>query len=58
MMGDLTVRSDVGKGSMFTLTLPAEAPVLADRVAASILTPPTSLLAVPEDTIPLHRVRM
>ncbi|HUQ82052.1 MAG TPA: GAF domain-containing sensor histidine kinase [Gemmatimonadaceae bacterium] len=58
MMGDLTARSEIGKGSIFTLTLPAEAPVLADRPLASILTPPASLLAVPNDAIPLHRVRM
>ena len=58
MMGDLTARSEIGKGSIFTLTLPAEAPVLADRPVASILTPPASLLAVPDGAIPLHRVRM
>ena len=56
MMGDLTVRSEVGRGSIFTLTLPAEAPALADRSPA--LTPPASMIAVPDDAIPLHRVRM
>lgn len=56
MMGDLTVRSEIGRGSIFTLTLPAEAPALADRAPA--LTPPASMIAVPDDAIPLHRVRM
>ena len=58
MMGDLTVRSELGRGSIFTLTLPAEAPVLVvvDRDAA--VTPPASMVAVPDDAIPLHRVRM
>jgi sensor histidine kinase regulating citrate/malate metabolism len=43
-------------GSIFTLTLPANAPVLADQPPA--ITPATSMIAVPRDAIPLHRVRM
>ena len=29
MMGDLTARSEIGRGSIFTLTLPIEAPIVA-----------------------------
>jgi signal transduction histidine kinase len=56
MMGDLTARSEVGRGSIFTLTLPTDAPVKAD--APPVLTPPASMIAVPGNTVPLHRVRM
>jgi len=56
MVGDLTVRSEVARGSIFTLTLPAEAPEPVDRGLG--VTPPASMIAVPEDSIPLHRVRM
>ena len=56
MMGDLMARSEVGRGSIFTLTLPAEAPARVDR--DDTMTPPASMIAVPDDAIPLHRVRM
>lgn len=56
MMGDLTARSELGRGSIFTLTLPLGPPVLADQ--APVITPPDSLIAVSADTIPLHRVRL
>ena len=57
MMGDLTARSEVGRGSIFTLTLPVDAPIImADQ--APVLTPPASMVAVPDNAIPLHRVRM
>jgi len=56
MMGDLTARSELGRGSIFTLTLPLGPPVLADH--APQITPPSSIIAVPADVIPLHRVRM
>jgi signal transduction histidine kinase len=57
MMGDLTARSEVGRGSIFTLTLPVEAPIImADQ--APVVTPPASMVAVPDNAIPLHRVRM
>ena len=48
--------SEVGRGSIFTLTLPAEAP--ASPVRDDAVTPPASMVAVPDDAIPLHRVRM
>jgi len=56
MMGDLTARSEIGRGSIFTLTLPINAPVVADQPPP--ITPSTSMIAVPRDAIPLHRVRM
>jgi len=56
MMGDLTARSEVGRGSIFTLTLPANAPIIADQPPP--ITPVGSMVAVPRDAIPLHRVRM
>ena len=56
MLGDLTARSEVGRGSIFTLTLPINAPVTAD--APPVPTPPGSMIAVPNNAIPLHRVRM
>ena len=57
MTGDLTARSEVGRGSIFTLTLPVEAPIIvADQAPA--VTPPASMVAVPDNAIPLHRVRM
>ena len=56
MAGDLTARSEIGRGSIFTLRLPAEAPPAVPRGDA--LTPPASMVAVPDDAIPLHRVRM
>jgi signal transduction histidine kinase len=56
MNGDLTARSDLGRGSIFTLTLPVEAP--AARGAEASITPPASMIAVPADAIPRHRVRM
>jgi signal transduction histidine kinase len=56
MMGDLTARSEVGRGSIFTLTLPINAPVIADQ--PPVITPAVSMVAVPRDAIPLHRVRM
>jgi signal transduction histidine kinase len=56
MVGDLTARSEVGRGSIFTLTLPVNAPVIADQPPA--ITPPASMIAVPDNAIPLHRVRM
>jgi signal transduction histidine kinase len=57
MMGDLTARSEVGRGSIFTLTLPSEPPP-ATTGRMDALTPPASMVAVPDDAIPLHRVRM
>jgi signal transduction histidine kinase len=57
MMGDLTARSEVGRGSIFTLTLPIEAPVIVADLAPAV-TPPASMVAVPDNAIPLHRVRM
>ena len=56
MVGDLTARSEVGRGSIFTLTLPVNAPILADQAPA--ITPPASVIVVPDNAIPLHRVRM
>ena len=56
MMGDLTARSEVGRGSIFTLTLPINAPLTAD--APPVVTPPASMIIVPNNAIPLHRVRM
>jgi len=56
MMGDLTARSEIGRGSIFTLTLPINAPLIADHPPA--ITPSSSMIAVPRDAIPLHRVRM
>jgi signal transduction histidine kinase len=56
MNGDLTARSEVGRGSIFTLTLPIEAPVVVD--GGPSVTPRTSMIAVPHDAIPRHRVRM
>ena len=56
MRGDLVVRSEVGRGSIFTLWLPINAPIVAD--AAPAVTPPASMIAVPSNAIPLHRVRM
>jgi signal transduction histidine kinase len=56
MRGDLVVRSEVGRGSIFTLWLPMNAPIVAD--AAPTVTPPASMIAVPNNAIPLHRVRM
>jgi len=55
MRGDLTVRSEVGRGSIFTLTLPVDAPPVA---AAPVIAPAAGMIAVPNDAIPLHRVRM
>jgi signal transduction histidine kinase len=56
MSGDLTARSEIGRGSIFTLTLPVEAPSAVDEGPS--LTPPASMVAVPDDFIPRHRVRM
>jgi signal transduction histidine kinase len=56
MRGDLMARSEVGRGSIFTLWLPVNAPIVAD--AAPAVTPPASMIAVPNNAIPLHRVRM
>ena len=56
MMGDLTARSEIGRGSIFTLTLPLEPPIMADQ--APVPTPSDSLIAVSDDSRPLHRVRM
>jgi signal transduction histidine kinase len=56
MVGDLTARSEIGRGSIFTLTLPVNAPLIADQPPA--VTPPASMIAVPDNAIPLHRVRM
>jgi signal transduction histidine kinase len=56
MRGDLVARSEVGRGSIFTLWLPINAPIVAD--AAPTVTPPASMIAVPNNAIPLHRVRM
>jgi len=56
MMGDLTARSEIGRGSIFTLTLPINAPVMADQ--PPVITPAASMIAVPRDAIPLHRVRL
>jgi signal transduction histidine kinase len=55
MLGDLTARSDIGRGSIFTLTLPVDAP--RDVVAPDIPRA-ASMIGVPENAIPLHRVRM
>jgi len=55
MLGDLTARSELGHGSIFTLTLPlgpapsAKAPAVARA---------TGMIVVPADVAPLHRVRM
>jgi len=56
MMGDLTARSEIGRGSIFTLTLPINAPLIADQ--PPVITPSSSMIAVPRDAIPLHRVRL
>lgn len=56
MNGDLTARSDLGRGSIFTLTLPVQAP--AARDAGPSITPPASIVAVPANALPRHRVRM
>jgi signal transduction histidine kinase len=56
MMGDLIAKSEVGRGSIFTLTLPVEAPAAVDDGPA--ITPPASMVAVPRGAIPLHRVRI
>jgi signal transduction histidine kinase len=56
MNGDLTARSDLGRGSIFTLTLPTQASVPAHD--GPPITPPASMIAVPADAIPRHRVRM
>jgi len=56
MTGDLTVKSEIGRGSMFTLTLPVDSPALVD--AGHSITPPASMIVVPDDAVPLHRVRM
>jgi signal transduction histidine kinase len=56
MMGDLTARSEVGRGSIFTLTLPMEAPAKIDPPEA--VAPPASILAVPDTALPLHRARI
>jgi signal transduction histidine kinase len=57
MMGDLTARSEVGRGSLFTLTLPVDAPAVVVDPGHTV-TPPASMVAVADDAIPLHRVRM
>jgi signal transduction histidine kinase len=56
MNGDLTARSEVGRGSIFTLTLPIEAPVVVEGGPSII--PAAAMIAVPRDAIPRHRVRM
>jgi len=55
MLGDLTVRSEVGHGSIFTLTLPVGPAADSRQVPVS---PPVGMIAVADDAIPLHRVRM
>jgi hypothetical protein len=57
MTGDLTVKSEIGRGSMFTLTLPVDSPAVVVDAGHSI-TPPASMIVVPDDAVPLHRVRM
>jgi signal transduction histidine kinase len=56
MMGDLSAKSEVGRGSIFTLTLPVEAPAAVDDGPA--ITPPASMVAVARGASPLHRVRI
>ena len=56
MNGDLTARSDLGRGSIFTLTLPVEAP--AEAQGGPSITPAASMVAVPAGAVPRHRVRL
>ena len=55
MAGDLGARSEVGHGSIFTLTLPLGPPATTKPV---VVAPISGIVAVPDAAIPLHRVRM
>ncbi|HEX6050248.1 MAG TPA: GAF domain-containing sensor histidine kinase [Gemmatimonadaceae bacterium] len=54
MFGDLTARSEVGHGSIFTLTLPMGPPA----TPKATVPPGAGIVAVPADAVPLHRVRL
>jgi len=55
MLGDLTARSELGHGSIFTLTLPL-GPLPSAKATPIVRS--AGMIAVPDDVAPLHRVRM
>ena len=55
MLGDLTARSELGHGSIFTLTLPVG---VSPSVKAQPVARAAGMIVVPDDVAPLHRVRM